>query len=386
LPRAVRFDNQANKKRIGPGAVHSSFDAAADPSQSRCQAFPILLHRTIFQLCIWSDCMNLIHRSRTARTPIMGALAVVALGAAALINVALARRAERQNPPRGKFVEVDGLWLHYIEKGIGSPVVLLHGNQALADDFEISGVIGLIAKSHRVLAFDRPGFGHSERSRDKIWTASAQAALIRKALIKLGVEKPILVGHSWGTLVALALGIEHPDEASALLLLSGYYFPSKRLDVAVASLPAVPILGDILSYTISPLVGWLAGPMLLKIIFAPKKVAGRFKRKFPFSMALRPSQIKATAGDAALMVPATDYLQRRYRDLLMPVAIMAGRGDKIVSVEPQALRLHRLVRQSTLEVMEGTGHMIHYASPGKVASRIDELWAETQRGTSRATQ
>src|SRR3954470_20634816 len=129
--------------------------------------------------------MNILRRSPTAT---ISASVIVGVGIAALINGALARRAERRNPARGAFIEVDGVRLHYIEKGSGSPVVFLHGNQSMAADVEISGVFGLLARDHRVIAFDRPGFGHSERPRGKAWSATAQAALLRKALSHLGVE------------------------------------------------------------------------------------------------------------------------------------------------------------------------------------------------------
>ena len=81
---------------------------------------------------------------------------MLGLGVAALINTAMARNAERRNPPKGTFLEVDGVRLHYLEKGSGLPVVLLHGNQSMAEDFAISGVIDLLAKKYRVIAFDRP--------------------------------------------------------------------------------------------------------------------------------------------------------------------------------------------------------------------------------------
>ena len=160
--------------------------------------------------------MNILRRAPTAN---VAASVIVGLGIAALINGALARGAERRYPARGAFIEVDGTRLHYIEKGTGSPVVLLHGNQAMADDFQISGVFDLVAEKHRVIAFDRPGFGHSERPRETVWTPSAQADLIHKALVKLDVRTPVIVGHSWGTLVALAYAIEHPADIGALLLL-----------------------------------------------------------------------------------------------------------------------------------------------------------------------
>src|SRR5689334_251727 len=115
------------------------------------------------------------------------AIAVAALAAAALINRNLAKKAEHDNPPAGRFLEVNGVRLHYVERGSGAPVVLLHGNGSMIQDFDSSGLIDLAAKDYRVIVFDRPGFGHSERPRGVVWTPNAQAELFRVALAQLGV-------------------------------------------------------------------------------------------------------------------------------------------------------------------------------------------------------
>ena len=94
--------------------------------------------------------------------------------------------------------------LNHIETGDGPPVVLLHGNTVTLTDFDASGLIGRLAKNHRVIAFDRPGFGHSNRPRDRLWTPMAQAVLFQAALDRLGVEQSVLVGHSMGTLTVMA--------------------------------------------------------------------------------------------------------------------------------------------------------------------------------------
>jgi pimeloyl-ACP methyl ester carboxylesterase len=339
-----------------------------------------VLHRTICGRNTERENMNSDSNPRSAvkKRRVIGA-SVIGLGVLALVNAAVARRAERRHPAKGAFLEVDGVRLHYIEKGEGPPVVLLHGNQTMAEDFDLSGVFDMVAQQHRVIAFDRPGFGYSQRPRQTVWTAAAQATLIHNALTQLGVEKPVIVGHSWGGLLALTYALDHPSDTGAVLLLSGYYFSSFRLDVVMASLAAVPILGDVLRYTISPLVGWLTGPVVVKASFAPSRVPRRFKRGFPFSMALRPSQIRATAGDAALMVPCAASMAGRHGELKMPVAIMAGRGDKIVDI-PQPERLHANVPQSTLEVIEGTGHMLHYEFPERVAATVEALFTRLQGG------
>jgi pimeloyl-ACP methyl ester carboxylesterase len=191
-----------------------------------------------------------------------GTVGAIAAAAAAAAVTALwvqhrARKAERENPPAGRFVEVDGVRLHYIEKGKGAPVVLLHGNTVFLQDFIGSGLFDRLAEHHRVIAFDRPGFGYSERPRDRLWTAQAQAVLLQRALAQIDVEQPVLVGQSWGTLVALGLAVNFPSYARGLVLISGYYYPTARLDVALTAPAAVPLLGDALRYTVSPLAGRL---------------------------------------------------------------------------------------------------------------------------------
>jgi pimeloyl-ACP methyl ester carboxylesterase len=115
--------------------------------------------------------------------------------------------------------------------------------------------------------------------------------------------------------------------------------------------------------------------MILKQVFAPSKVTERVKREFPFSMLLRPSQIRATAGDAAQMVPAATSLARHYGQLTMPIVIMAGRGDRIVAVSPHPRRLHAAISGSTLQIMD-TGHMVHHEFPEEVAAAVGKLQAE----------
>src|SRR6185369_8407358 len=153
--------------------------------------------------------------------------------------------------------------------------------------------------------------GHSERPRDRAWTAKAQAELLVRTFSLLGIERPIVVAHSWATLVALAIALDHPDALRGLVLISGYYFPTARTDVALFSPPAVPLVGDLLSYTVTPVIGEILSPALIKKMFAPRPVSSRFEREFPMGLALRPSQIRAFAQDSSHMVAAATQLSGR---------------------------------------------------------------------------
>lgn len=312
------------------------------------------------------------HRQHRAGA-ILGA-AAVALAAVAVLNVRRARRAERENPPRGRFVAVDGVRLHVLEKGDGPPVLLIHGNVVTAEDFAVSGVMDRLARHHRVIAIDRPGMGHSDRPRDRLWTPDAQAELLLHAMERLGVERPVVVGHSLGTMVAAAMGLSHPDAVRGLVLLGGYFHPTARPDIVLTLPPAVPVIGDLLRYTVSPLVGAASMPALLKGMFSPRPVPQAYHDGHDTDLALRPGQIRAMAEDGAMMVPAAAAMRNRYGELRMPVAILAGTEDVVVFPADQSERLHRNIPNSTLRLIPGVGHMIHHADPDAVAEAVETVF------------
>jgi pimeloyl-ACP methyl ester carboxylesterase len=309
--------------------------------------------------------------SKTSRASAILIATAASLAAMTAYNIYRARKAEREHPPTGRFVTVDGVRLHYIEKGEGPPVVLLHGNVVTAEDFQTSGVLDLTAARHRVIAFDRPGFGYSDRPHGSAWSARAQADLLRDALVILGVNRPVVLGHSWGAAVALALALNHPDAVRGLVLLSGYYYPTLRADVLLSAPTAIPIVGDLLRYSISPLFGRVMQPLLLKGMFAPLPVPASFAKDSTSNMSVRPGQIRAESQDGVAMIPGAMAMWHRYQELTMPVVIMAGTKDRVVNCE-QARRLHGQITHSSLRLVPDVGHMLHYAVPEEVAEAIEE--------------
>ena len=305
-----------------------------------------------------------------------------ALGATALWNYIQARRAEREHPPMGRFVEVDGVRLHYVDRGHGRPVVLLHGNMMLIEDWALSGVLDMAASHYRVLAFDRPGYGRSERTRDRIWTPAAQADLLHEALRRLGVERPIVVGHSFGTLVALELALRHPEAVAGLVLASGYYFPTMRADVPALSPPAIPVVGDVLRHTVSPLILRLSWPALTRVLFGPAPTPPAFNQLE--GLVSRPEPIRASASESALLVPSAVGLAERAQALRVPVAIVAGSDDRFVGTQEQSHALHDQLRGSTYREVPGAGHMVHHTAPRAVAEAIDDVARRVEEGKARA--
>src|SRR5438874_2100826 len=109
----------------------------------------------------------------------------------------------------------------------------------------------------------------------------------------------------------------------------------------------------------------------MRQLFGPAPIPEKFK-KFPKEMAFRPSQIRASAAETALMIPDALTSCEDYHDLKMPVVIIAGEEDRVIDINKQSARLHRNVSQSTLHRVPGVGHMVHQSATNAVMAAIDE--------------
>jgi pimeloyl-ACP methyl ester carboxylesterase len=250
--------------------------------------------------------------------------------------------------------------------------VLIHGNGSMVEDFACS-LVEPASRHYRVLAFDRPGFGHSERPKDRTWTPLRQAKLLRVALRQLGVERPILLGHSFGALVALAYALSYPREIAGVVLESGYYFPTPRAEVPFFAIPAVPVLGALHRHTVGPLISRLVRDPLLKQLFAPNAVPAAFDAAFPREMTLRPGQLRAVGEDSAVMRDAARHMSRHYAKLPVPSFILAGESDRAVDPHAHSVRLHRTIPHSAISIIPRTGHMLHQIRPHEVPAAIDAV-------------
>jgi pimeloyl-ACP methyl ester carboxylesterase len=312
------------------------------------------------------------HRRGWSAAPWIG-VAALSIAALATANALLARRSEARHPPDGRFLKVDGLRLHYREAGRGPAIVLLHGNGVSSEDFLVSGLMGRLARVGRVIAFDRPGFGYSDRPRERDWAPPRQAELFWKALGQLGIEQPILVGHSWGAFVASEMALSIPTSVAGLVLISGYYRPTARVDALLMAGPSLPLVGDVLRYTLSPLAGRLMAPAILRHLFAPAPVTDRFERLYPVSQSLRPSQLRASAAEAGMIMPAAAELAPRLPGLPTRTLIIAGAQDRLLDTDHQSGWLASQAPHADYLPIGGAGHMVHHTAADKVADAVSKL-------------
>jgi pimeloyl-ACP methyl ester carboxylesterase len=307
-------------------------------------------------------------------------LAAGALAGLALYNRALQRRIERTWPPRGRFVPIDGAVLHYIEGGQGRPVVLLHGASGSLNDF-LPALFGRVARRHRAIAFDRPGHGYSTRPPGPA-SPARQAALLRDALHALGIERPILVGHSWSGALALAYAIAWPDEIAGIVTVAGVSHPWTGNYISWYTRAAAhPVLGPLFVHTLlAPLGRALIGAGV-RHVFAPEPPFPGYARRTGLPLVLRPEPFRANALDLLGLNAFLAEQAPHYPEIGVPIGIVAPTGDRITSVNHHSRQLYDVLDHARLFVAEGAGHMPHHTRPGVVMRAID--WVAEEAGAVR---
>jgi len=289
-------------------------------------------------------------------------------------------RSDSESICTGHFVSVGGLNLHYVSAGSGRPVVLIHGNPGSHQDYTMA-LLEKLARSFRVIAFDRPGHGCSERDDSFPTTVEMQATLIRAALTKLSIRKPILVGHSWGGSLALAAAVAYEDELSGIVLLAPAAYPNVSLEWW-SLVPGIPVLGKLIVQTLTPLLGRAVVKVNLKEAYHPQAVPENYAQQSA-EMWTRPEQIRAYAYDERTLRSSLKSLSSRYSDLQLPVVIVTGSHDLLLEPEKHAYPLHRMIKGSELVVLPETGHQLPQTSPDSVIDAIETAWrVADQRATS----
>jgi pimeloyl-ACP methyl ester carboxylesterase len=269
-----------------------------------------------------------------------------------------------------QFVTVDGTRLHFVIKGAGRPVVLIHGNPGSSQDW--TRLFAPLAAHYEVIAFDRPGHGRSQRPKLGDATVEVQARLLHDALKQLHVERPIVVGHSWGGALALVYAINYPKEVAGVVLVAPAVYESQDLGSLVTNLPAVPILGDAVNSVFTPLFGGSVVRSELKKAFSPDPVPPKYLQSV-LSEWTKPDKVKAYSLDDASLNDSLKKFSPRYSEIIVPVSILAGDSDLIVPEKDNAERLHQALPKSHLIVLPKTGHEIPFTRPRAVVDEIERV-------------
>ena len=283
-----------------------------------------------------------------------------------------ARKVERAVPPIGQFVEVDGAKLHYLDKGKGRPIVMIHGLGGQL--YHYAGTIfDEIAQTNRAIAIDRPGCGYSERPDGTDASPQTQAAIIQKALDRLGIEDPLIVGHSLGGSVALAHAVAHPGKARGYVLLAPAAATPKSIPPMFQGLNRrQPILQRLIAWTVGVPMAAKYGPQITAQIFAPQPVPSAFAIGSGGLLALRPKALVTSMTDFTSSGRGFSKSRANYSSIKVPVTCVYGLEDRVLDAEYQLDAL-KPIPDLTIERLEGAGHMLMHVEPRAVIAAIQAL-------------
>lgn len=315
-------------------------------------------------------------------------LALVAAGLLATWIITLV--VEARYPPAGWRVAVEGGHLAVIEAGPGDgapsrgTVVLLHGASANAMDPMLAIGKRLAGDGFRVLSFDRPGFGYSDRIAPDAASPAVQARLIGEALTAMKVGPALIVGHSWSGALATALALDHPEQVAGLALLAPVSHPWPGGSVGgyagwYRSLPGRMLL-NLATYTIAAPLGYTALDRFAEVVFRPQGLPKGYLDGARVPLVLRPATFGANLRDLDGLYAFLERQSPRYPEITAPTVIIAGDVDPVVKTDVHARALARAVPGARLVVLPGVGHMLQYVAADTVVAEIEALAARERVG------
>jgi pimeloyl-ACP methyl ester carboxylesterase len=256
-------------------------------------------------------------------------------------------------------------------------VVLIHGASGNTRDFTFDLARRLTAR-FRVIVFDRPGLGWSDAAGEAGISPQGQAEILREAARHLGVQRPVIVGHSYGGAVAMAWALQEPEATAALVLLGG------------ATMPWPGGLGGWYSLTSSRLGRATVVPLVsafaplsrteeaIASIFAPDPVPPGYADYVGAGLTLRPGSLGTNARQVNGLRPHIVEMSQAYARLALPVEILHGTADTIVPADVHAIPLCALLPDAVLTLLPGIGHMPHHADPASTVAAIDRAAARAR--------
>ncbi|GAP05519.1 predicted hydrolase [Anaerolinea thermolimosa] len=278
--------------------------------------------------------------------------------------------------PDSRFLTANGLQVHYKEAGTDEPVmILLHGFGASV--FSWREVMGPLSQYARVVAYDRPAFGLTERPLPGSWKGESpygvegNLTLLLGLMDALGMEKAILVGNSAGGRLAVQAALAHPERVSGLVLVDAAIYTGNRRPFGILQpLVHTPQMDRLGPFFARSLAGEQGEAFLRAAWHDPSRITPEIQAGYrkPLHMANWDAALweftKAGSGN--------EDLAPRLRGIFLPTLVISGENDQIIPAA-DSVRLASELPGARLAVLPACGHLPQEECPDLFLNPVIEF-------------
>ncbi|MDK1375270.1 MULTISPECIES: alpha/beta hydrolase [unclassified Sinorhizobium] len=288
-----------------------------------------------------------------------------------------ARRISARFPNLGDLVDVGGFRMNCVHvPPPGSPdlppIVFIHGAGGNLLD-QMHAFRPALEGRAELLFVDRPGHGYSERGGTVNGRPDGQAEAIARLMETRGIDRAIIVGHSFGAAIAASFALHHPERTAGVVLLAPATHPWPGGVDWYFSLATLPGLGWLFAHTVATPLGLRRIDSATRSIFSPNERPLDYIGKTAPHLVLRPMTFLNNAIDVANLHAYVTHISPRYAEIAAPTVIITGDSDAIVLADIHARGLARDIAGSELLWIANLGHKPDYVVTDLVVAAIEKL-------------
>ena len=302
---------------------------------------------------------------------------LICVGALVIFTRIQTKRLEKIYPPVGEFVDIGGYHLHavHVPKAPENdllPIVFIHGASGNLRDPMSVFHHALVGRAE-MLFIDRPGHGYSERGGQENDYPDGQASAVAALMAKKGIDRAIIVGHSFGGAIAASFALAYPQKTAGLVFLAPATHPWPGGVTWYYSLASIPVVGRLFSSLLSMPIGLGRVDAVTRCVFAPNDRPDDYIKNTAPHLVLRPHTFRHNAADVANLL---DYVKRvapEYSAITAPTVIITGDDDGVVRPDLHSLGLHEAIVGSKLYWIDNLGHKPDYIASDLAIAAIEDM-------------
>ncbi|MCJ8055467.1 alpha/beta hydrolase [Shinella curvata] len=288
-----------------------------------------------------------------------------------------ARAIEQQFPNVGEMIDVSGFRLNSVLVPAGvkadlPPIVFIHGASGNLRD-QMHAFRAKLEGRAALLFVDRPGHGYSERGGPENAWPDGQANAIARLMEKRGIDKAIIVAHSFGGAIAASFALEHPEKTAGLLFLAPATHPWPGGVDWYYDLARAPFVGWLFTRIVALPVGLSRIESGTRFVFAPNPRPNDYIDATAPALVLRPAAFRNNATDVANLLEYVRRVQLRYHEIHTPTVIVTGDTDGVVYEEIHSRGLARDIDGSELVWIHNLGHKPDYVVTDLAVEAIEQI-------------